>query len=150
MIALVTGASSGIGRDIARELAKRGYNIIGVARNKELLDNVKHELEKDYKIDVEVISMDLIDRDACRKLHEYVKNKYGTIDILVNNAGFGACGYFTETNLEKELGMIDTNIVALHILTKLFLQDMVEENKGKILNVASIAGFMPGPLMATY
>ena len=150
MIALVTGASSGIGRDIARELAKRGYTIIGVARNKELLDNVKHELEKDYKIDVEVISMDLIDRDACRKLHEYVKNKYGTIDILVNNAGFGACGYFTETNLEKELGMIDTNIVALHILTKLFLQDMVEENKGKILNVASIAGFMPGPLMATY
>ena len=82
--------------------------------------------------------------------NEYIKNKYGTIDILVNNAGFGACGYFTETNLEKELGMIDTNIVALHILTKLFLQDMVEENKGKILNVASIAGFMPGPLMATY
>ena len=142
MIALVTGASSGIGRDIARELAKRGYNIIGVARNKELLDNVKHELEKDYKIDVEVISMDLIDRDACRKLHEYVKNKYGTIDILINNAGFGACGYLTETSLEKELGMIDTNIVALHILTKLFLKDMKRYADKIFLEIKIYATFM--------
>ena len=94
--------------------------------------------------------MDLIDRDGCRKLHDDIKKEYGTIDILVNNAGFGTCGYFTETNLEKELGMIDTNIVALHILTKLFLQDMIEKDSGRILNVASIAGFMPGPLMATY
>lgn len=150
MIALVTGASSGIGKDIAKELAKRGYNIIAVARDKERLDKIKNELEKEYKIIVDVISIDLIDRDDCKKLHRYVKNKYGTIDVLVNDAGFGTCGYFTQTDLEKEISMIDTNIIALHILTKLFLQDMVDVDKGIILNVASIAAFMPGPLMATY
>lgn len=150
MIALITGASSGIGRDIARELAKKNYNIIAVARNKEALRALKKELEEKYKINVDVYAMDLIDRDGCRKLHENITDKYGTIDILVNDAGFGTCGKFTDTELEKELGMIDTNIVALHILTKLFLKDMVKVDKGHILNVASIAGFMPGPLMATY
>ena len=150
MIALITGASSGIGRDIARELAKKGYNIIAVARNEDGLKAIKDEIEKDYKVKVDVIAMDLINRDGCRKLHDDIKNEYGAIDILVNNAGFGACGNFTEISLEKELNMIDTNIVAVHILTKLFLKDMVERNSGKILNVASIAGFMPGPLMATY
>ena len=94
--------------------------------------------------------MDLTDREGCINLHKNVKEKYGTIDILVNDAGFGTCGKFVDTDLEKEIKMIDTNIVALHILTKLFLQDMCKENKGRILNVASIAGFMPGPLMATY
>lgn len=150
MIALVTGASSGIGRDIARELAKRKYDIIAVARNEEELKKLKKELEEIYQIKVDIRAMDLIDRDGCRKLHEDVKAKYGVIDILVNDAGFGTCGKFTDTDLEKELGIIDTNIVALHILTKLFLKDMVSVNKGYILNVASIAGFMPGPLMATY
>ncbi len=150
MIALVTGASSGIGRDIARELAKRKYNIIAVARGKEALENLKKELEEEYKVNVDVRAMDLIDREGCKKLHNEVKERYGTIDILVNDAGFGTCGKFTETDLDKELGMIDTNIVALHILTKLFLKDMVKADKGHVLNVASIAGFMPGPLMATY
>ena len=150
MIALVTGASSGIGRDIARELAKRKYDIIVVARNEEELKKLKKELEEIYQIKVDIRAMDLIERDGCRKLHEDVKAKYGVIDILVNDAGFGTCGKFTDTDLEKELGIIDTNIVALHILTKLFLKDMVSVNKGYILNVASIAGFMPGPLMATY
>lgn len=150
MIALVTGASSGIGRDIARELAKRKYNIIAVARGKEALETLKKELEEEYKVNVDVRAIDLIDREGCKKLHNEVKERYGTIDILVNDAGFGTCGKFTETDLDKELGMIDTNIVALHILTKLFLQDMVKADKGHILNVASIAGFMPGPLMATY
>ncbi len=150
MIALVTGASSGIGRDIARELAKRGYNIIAVARNEEGLNKTKENLEKEYNINVDVRTINLIDRKACIKLHEDIKEKYGTIDILVNNAGFGTCGKFTDTNLKKELDMIDTNIAAYHILAKLFLQDMVEKDKGHILNVASISGFMPGPLMATY
>ncbi len=150
MIALVTGASSGIGRDIARELAKRNYNIIAVARNEDALKKLKQELEGIYNIKVDVRAIDLINRDSCRKLYEDIKEKYGVLDILVNDAGFGTCGKFTDTELEKELGMIDTNIVALHILTKLFLQDMVKTNKGYILNVASIAGFMPGPLMATY
>lgn len=150
MIALVTGASSGIGRDIARELAKRNYNIIAVARNEDALKELKENLEKEYEINVDIKPMNLIDRQGCKKLYEDITNEYGTIDVLVNDAGFGTCGRFTDTNLEKELDMIDTNIVALHILTKLFLKDMVKKNKGYILNVASIAGFMPGPLMATY
>ena len=142
MKALITGASSGIGRDIARELSKNGYDLILVARNIEKLNEVKSEL----KTNVEVVSMDISNVENCKKLHE----KYKNISILVNNAGFGDCGYFTKTSLEKELQMINTNIVAYHVLTKLYLQDMKEENSGKILNVASIVGFMPGPLMATY
>ena len=150
MIALVTGASSGIGRDIAIELAKRGYNIIAVARNTDELNKTKEIIQKNYKVEVDIKEINLINRDLCKKLYNEVKEKYGTIDVLVNDAGFGTCGKFVETDLEKEINMIDTNIVALHILTKLFLRDMVKADKGHILNVASIAGFMPGPLMTTY
>ena len=142
MVALVTGASSGIGRDIARELSKRGYDLILVARDLEKLNEVKAEL----KTKVETVSMDISNPENCKQLHE----KYKDIDILVNNAGFGDCGNFTHTDLNKELTMIKTNIIAYHILTKLYLVDMKAKNSGKILNVASIAGFMPGPLMATY
>ena len=120
MVALVTGASSGIGRDIAIELAKRKYDIIAVARNEEALIKLKEEVEKTYNVKVEVKAMDLTDRNGCIKLHEDVKAKYGAIDVLINDAGFGTCGEFTKTDLNKEIGMIDTNIVALHILTKLF------------------------------
>ena len=141
MRALITGASSGIGKDMARYLSKLGYDLIIVARNNEQLEQLKKELETN----VEVIAMDLSNKENCYKLHEQVQN----IDILVNNAGFGEFGEFVETDLEKEISLIQTNITALHILTKLYLKDMVKENKGHILNVASIAGFMPGPLMAT-
>lgn len=142
MKALITGASSGIGKDMAKELSKRGYDLILVARDLDKLNEVKEEL----KTNIEVVSMDISIVDNCKKLHEEHKD----IDILINNAGFGDCGYFSKTNLEKEIAMINTNIVAYHTLTKLYLQDMKEKNKGTILNVASIAGFMPGPLMATY
>ena len=142
MKALITGASSGIGRDIAKELSKRGYDLIIVARNREKLE----ELKADLTTKVEIIDMDLTSEDNCKKLHEQAKD----IDILVNNAGLGEFGKFTETDLEKEITIIRTNITALHILTKLYLQDMTKRNNGRILNVASIAGFMPGPLMATY
>ena len=142
MRALITGASSGIGRDIAINLSKKGYDLILVARDLEKLNEVKSKLHTN----VEVVSMDVSKAENCKELHE----KYQDIDILVNNAGFGDCGYFTKTSLDKELKMIDTNIVAYHVLTKLYLQDMKQRNSGKILNVASIAGFMPGPLMATY
>lgn len=144
MKALVTGASSGIGRDIARYLSSLGYDIIAVARDGQALNKLKEELSTK----VEIISIDLKDEEACKSLYESVKNK--KIDILVNNAGFGDFGEFVDTNLDKELEMIDVNIKAVHILTKLFLKDMVKRNSGHILNVASIAGFMPGPLMATY
>lgn len=142
MRALVTGASSGIGRDIARELSKRGYDLVIVARNTARLEELKAEL----KTNVEIISMDLTSEENCKELYEKAKD----IDLLVNNAGFGEFGFFTETDLDKEINMIKTNITALHILTKLYLKDMKEKNSGQILNVASIAGFMPGPLMATY
>ena len=150
MIALITGASSGIGKDIAKELAKRKYNLIIVARNEEKLKETREEIKKEYSVNIDTKTVDLSDRNACEKLYENVKKEYGNIDVLINNAGFGDCGNFTETDLEKELKMIDTNISAYHILTKLFLQDMERENSGYIMNVASIAGFMPGPLMSTY
>ena len=102
MRALITGASSGIGRDIARELNKKGYELILVARDLEKLEEVKTELGDS----VEIVEMDISKEENCKKLHE----KYRNIDILVNNAGFGDCGYFTKTNLEKELQMINTNI----------------------------------------
>ena len=145
-IALVTGASSGIGRDMARELAQKGYNLILVARDKQRLEELKNE----FKVEVTIFEIDLSNPENCKQLYEQVKNKFGNIDILINNAGFGEFGFFTETNLEKEINLINTNITAVHILTKLFLKDMKKINKGNILNVSSIAGFLPGPLMAAY
>lgn len=142
MKALITGASSGIGRDMARELSKKGYDLILVARDLEKLNEVKQKLQTN----AEVVCMDISNVDNCQRLHE----QYKDIDILINNAGFGDCGYFNQTNLEKEISMINTNIVAYHTLTKLYLKEMQQRDSGTILNVASIAGFMPGPLMATY
>lgn len=144
MKALITGASSGIGKDMARTIAQKGYELTLVARDEKKLEETKKELEKITK--TEIISMDLSSEENCKDLHKQVKD----IDILINNAGFGDCGNFTKTNLEKEIKMIETNIIAYHILTKLYLIDMKAKNQGRILNVASIAGFMPGPLMATY
>lgn len=142
MRALITGASSGIGRDMARYLAGLGWDLVIVARRNDLLEELKNELETDVKIEC----VDISNRENCEKLFENNKD----IDLLVNNAGFGDFGEFDKTDLNKELSMIDTNIKALHILTKLYLQEMKKKNSGYILNVASIAGFMSGPLMATY
>jgi len=142
MKALITGASSGIGRDMAKILAKKGYDLVLVARDKEKLNELKNELDTNIKI----VSMDLSIEENCKKLHA----ENPDIDLLINNAGFGDCGNFTNTSLDKEISMINTNITAYHILTKLYLVDMKKVNKGHILNVASIAGFMPGPLMSTY
>lgn len=140
--ALVTGASSGIGRDLAKELSKRGYDIILVARNEEKLNEVASEI----KTKVEVIPMDISVVDNCKKLYSMVED----VDILVNNAGFGVFGKFINTDLDREVKLIDTNVTAVHVLTKLFLKNMVERDKGYILNASSIAGHLPGPLMAAY
>ena len=144
MKALVTGASSGIGEEIAKELGKRGYDIILVARNEEKLKDVASKI----KTNTRIITMDLSNKENCEKLYEETKNE--DIDILINNAGFGTCGDFSETDLIAELNMISTNVCAVHTLTKLFLADMKKNNSGYILNVSSIAGFLPGPKMATY
>ena len=143
---LITGASSGIGKDMAKVLNKEGNELILIAKNKEKLEKVKEELEKTNNAKIEIISKDISKEENCIEIYEQNKD----IDILINNAGFGDCGNFTKTSLEKEINMINTNIIAYHILTKLYLKAMKEKNSGKILNVASIAGFMPGPLMATY
>lgn len=144
MKALVTGASSGIGRDMTRYLVDLGYEVYAVARDVEKLEQLQHELGDRVK----VITADISKKENCIELHEELKEE--KIDLLINNAGFGIFGNFTETDLEKEIDLINTNITAVHILTKLFLKDMVKENKGKILNVSSIAGSSPGPLMAAY
>ncbi|MGN0608568.1 MAG: SDR family NAD(P)-dependent oxidoreductase, partial [Oscillospiraceae bacterium] len=145
MTALVTGASSGIGKDIARELAKRGIRLVISGRNEAALEELRQEIGENR---VKIITADLSDEKECFRLYEEAK-KYSP-DILVNNAGFGLFGKFTDTDLDTELKMIDVNIKAVHILAKLFLKDFREKNSGYILNVASAAGFMPGPYMATY
>lgn len=144
MKALITGASSGIGRDMARELSNLGYDLILVARRKTRLENLKKELTTN----VEIICSDLSSTFNCMKLYEEVKNQ--DIDIVINNAGFGLAGEFDELNLDKELDMVDLNIKAVHVLTKCFLKDFKKKNKGYILNVSSSAAFQAGPLMATY
>ena len=138
MKALITGASSGMGRDMAKILSQKGYDLILVARDEKKLEEVKTETK--------IVVMDISNEENCKKIYEENKD----IDILINNAGFGDCGHFEETSLDKDIQMIHTNIIAYHILTKLYLKEMIKKDSGKILNVASIAGFMPGPLMTTY
>lgn len=144
MKALITGASSGIGLDMARYLAKQKCELILVAKDKEKLEKVQETLPTK----VTIIVADLSNEQKVKEL--YVLTKKENIDILINNAGFGNFGFFTETDLNKEINMIDTNIRAVHILTKSFLKDMEKRDSGYILNVASSAAFQPGPLMATY
>ena len=150
MIALVTGASSGIGRDMARYLNSLGYDLIITARDKDKMEELKLELNSKNDKIVDIYVKDLSKTAECVNLYNTVKEKYKNIDVLINNAGFGLCGEFINTDLDFELQMIDTNIKAVHILTKLFLKDMIKSNSGRILNVGSIASFMPGPLMETY
>ena len=144
MKALITGTSSGIGLDMARYLATMKCELILVARDKEKLEKIQESLPTK----VTIIVADLSNEQKVKELYVLTKNE--KIDILINNAGFGVFGNFTETDLNKELEMIDTNIKAVHLLTKSFLKDMEKNNYGYILNVASSAAFQPGPLMATY
>lgn len=140
MKALITGASSGIGLDIAKYLSSKGYDLVLVSRDMDKLKNTK------FNTNVEYESLDLSNVDNCIKVHE----KYKDIDILINNAGFGLIGVFNKTDMDRELNMIDLNVKAYHVLTKLYLTDFINRDKGRILNVASSAAFQPGPLMATY
>jgi len=144
MVALITGASSGIGFDMALYLSELGYDIIAVGRNKKKLNL----LQKKCRTKVIAFDLDLSLESNIYKLHDCIEMY--NIDILINAAGFGVFGAFGENHLDKELEMIDVNIKALHILTKLILKDMIIKDKGYILNVSSLASFMPGPLMSSY
>ena len=148
MKALVTGASSGIGRDMARYLGSKHYDLIITARRTDRLLELKKEIEEKYGVNVRVITCDVADEKQCRGLYEQTKND--GVDMLINNAGFGIHGKFSEIDLDRELNLIDTNIRAVHILTKLFLKDFVKKDSGCILNVASSAGFLAGPLLSSY
>lgn len=144
MKALITGASSGIGREIAKYLDSLGYDTILVARRKERLE----ELSKELKHESEIITLDVSKQKDVEKLIDITKDE--KIEVLINNAGFGLFGDFDETPLDRELEMIDVNIKAVHILTKEFLIRFKKQNKGYILNVASSAGFLAGPYLSTY
>lgn len=143
---MVTGASSGIGRDIAIELANLNYDLILVGRNKEALENVKATING--KVKVKIVVVDLANMQKVKEL--YILTKTDDIDILVNNAGFGVFGEFVDIDLHAELDMLDVNIRALDMLTKFYLKDMLKKDSGIILNVASSAAFMSGPMLSSY
>jgi short-subunit dehydrogenase len=148
--ALITGASAGIGEELARIHAEQGGDLILVARREERLESLAAELRAEFSITVDVIASDLAQPGAAALLAEAVAAKGLVVDVLVNNAGFGGHGKFHDADLNREQRMIQLNITALTELTHLFLQGMVERGEGKVLNVGSTAGFLPGPLQAVY
>lgn len=147
--ALVTGASSGIGLDLSRELAKHSHDVVLVARTAAKLQEIAGELQKPG-VNAHVIASDLSRPGAAEDIVSELKRRNIEIDLLVNNAGYGLTGPFAGNDLQRELAMIQVNIVALTHLTKLLLRPMVARRRGRILNVASTAAFQPGPLMAVY
>lgn len=148
--ALITGASSGIGLELAKCFAQDGYDLILVARSAQTLAQIVEDLQNRFGVPVRAIPKNLALPDSPDEIYATLQKEAIEIDILVNNAGFGTSGPFAETALQIELQELQLNIVSLTHLTKLFLRDMLERKRGKILNVASIAAFMPGPLMSVY
>jgi uncharacterized protein len=148
--ALITGASNGIGLELAKIHASKGDNLVLVARNFSKLTELKSELEKQFSVSVKVIEKDLSVPDAAREVYDETTTMNINVDYLINNAGFGDFGMFYETDWNKELQMINLNITALTQLTKLYLKEMVKQGNGKIMNVASTAAFQSGPTMAVY
>ena len=146
--ALITGASSGIGAELAKLCAADGYSVILVARREDRLAQLAENLTRDYKVPARGIALDLADAAACQSLYDQTHGEQ--VEILVNNAGFGLRGRYTETDWNTEARLIDVNMIALAHLTKLFAQDMVQRGSGRILNVGSTAAFVPGPFMAMY
>ena len=148
--ALITGATSGIGYELAKLFAADGHNLIIVARNEETLAQRAAEFQNEYKVTVHTIAKDLIEKEAPFEVYEEVRAKGLQVDVLVNDAGQGEYGQFVDTDIRRELDIIQLNIGAYVVLTKSFLQDMVIRGEGKILNVGSIAGEMPGPWQSVY
>lgn len=149
-VALITGASSGIGKELAYLHAQQGGDLIIVARSEGKLNELKQELEGKQNIQVMCIVKDLSDQQAAAEVYKEVKDAGITVEYLINNAGFGGIGKFHEREWEKDLSMINLNIIALTALTRFFLPDFVKRNSGRILNVSSTASLLPGPLQAVY
>ena len=148
--ALITGASGGIGYELAKVFAKDQYNLVLVARNAAKLTQFADELQREFGISAKAVPLDLTAASAPQSLFDQLQHDSIAVDILVNNAGYGVLGEFAKVSLEDNLGQIQLNITALTHLTRLFLGPMIERRFGKILNVASTAGFQPGPLMSVY
>lgn len=146
---LITGGTEGIGYELAKQFAEQGHNLIIVARDESQLETTKSDLQV-TGIEVVTISKDLFEAEAPFELYEEVRNKNLAVDILVNNAGQGVYGLFEETDIRRELAIVQLNIASLTVLTKLFLQDMLDRGEGKILNVSSIASKAPGPWQSVY
>ena len=149
-VALITGASTGIGKDLAYIHAEKGGDLIIIARSEDKLKKLKRELESKHNIKVKVIAKDLANAEATKEIYDEISKAGVEVEYLINNAGFGGLGKFHERKWEDDLAMINLNIVALTSLTRFFLPDFVKRNSGKILNVSSTASFMPGPLQAVY
>jgi hypothetical protein len=149
-VSLITGASSGIGKELALIHAEKGVDLVIVARDKEKLEELKKEIEDKYAVSVFIIDKDLSLPNAGTEIYSKVKEAGIEIDYLINNAGFGGIGKFYEREWAKDLAMINLNIIALTELTRMFLPDFIERNKGKILNTSSTASLFPGPLQAVY
>src|SRR5438309_6834353 len=147
-VALITGASEGIGHELAKRFAEHGHHLVLVARSEEKLKRLAGEISSAHGVRVGYIAQDLSVPDGALKVHKKVQELGLAIDVLVNNAGVGIFGLFAETDLERELRMMHLNMLSVTALTKLFLPDMLKRRRAKILNVASTAAFQPGPLMA--
>ncbi|MGC2648713.1 MAG: SDR family oxidoreductase [Candidatus Sulfotelmatobacter sp.] len=150
LTALITGASGGIGYELAKLFAKDHYNLVLVARSSDKLNQVASQLRQQFGLNVEAMALDLAEDQSVKMLFEHLKGEKLEVDVLVNNAGFGVFGEFGEMPEEEVLGQVQLNVVALTHLTRLFLPAMIERRQGKIMNVASTAAFQPGPLMAVY
>jgi short-subunit dehydrogenase len=149
-VALITGASSGIGRELAMIHASRGNDVVLVARRSNELNELKQFIEDQFHTEVLVIAIDLTEENTAQRIYDFLKEKEITIEYLINNAGVGGYGIFHERPMTNERKMIQLNVVALVELTHFILGDMVKNNRGRILNTASSAGFIPGPLQSVY
>ena len=147
---LITGTTSGLGREFARIFAQNGYNIVAVARNEVLLQQQKQELERQFGVEMVYIVKDLSAENSAQEVYDEIKHKGINIDILINNAGFGSFGRYIDVDWQRQKGLASVNMLAVMQLSYLFGKDMDRRGKGKIVNIASIASFQAGPYMAMY
>ena len=149
-VTLITGATGGLGKEFCKLYAKDNNNLFLVATNEEKLNNLKAEIEKDYSVQIDCLAADLSNVDECKKVFDYAQEKGYFVNNLVNNAGFGDRTDFKDMDIDLQIKMVNVNCSALMYFTRVFLTDMLANNEGHVINVGSIAGFVPGPYMCTY